>query len=167
MVSYPDPDPPAHTLRSKTAEACKNYRAAKPLKLNRLKSRPGGYVLIVGNDIQFLDYYRRNFLDHEFVPLTVSTYAAALGFLRLFVFDLVLVDEGGSNFTCRCILECTQQLGHPSPIVVITRTQHAGFRLEAMRLGAVDYLVDPVSPAEIISVITNHLRPAEQEEVSA
>jgi FixJ family two-component response regulator len=36
-----------------------------------------------------------------------------------------------------------------------------------MRLGAVDYLVDPVSPAEIISVITKRLQPAEQEEVSA
>jgi len=133
------------------------------MKLDRLRARPGGYVLIVGDDPKFLEYYRRNFPEQAFVPLTVSTYDAAVGFLRLYIFDLVVVDEGNGRLSYRSVLEFARGLGHPSPIVVISRTHEMDFRQEAMRLGAVDCLQAPASPQEIVSMIDQHLRPIEQD----
>jgi len=45
------------------------------------------------------------------------------------------------------------------PVVILSRYHDVGCYLEAMQLGAVDYLEKPLSAIEIVRAVTTHLQP--------
>jgi FixJ family two-component response regulator len=56
------------------------------------------------------------------------------------------------------VVERALSLDQRRPVVVLSRCLDMNCYLEAMQLGAVDYLEKPVSPAEMLRVVRTHLR---------
>jgi DNA-binding response OmpR family regulator len=74
-------------------------------------------------------------------------------------FDFIVVGQGGPAFEGRLVLEYARRLDQPPPILVVTRCPEMGCYLEAMKLGAVDYVEKPHSPARFAQVLQTYLRP--------
>jgi DNA-binding NtrC family response regulator len=72
------------------------------------------------------------------------------------VFDFVMVSQGGRNFEGRCVLERAIEIDRRLPVLVVARYLDMTCYLEAMQLGAVDYLAEPVTVSEIGRVLGNH-----------
>jgi DNA-binding NtrC family response regulator len=70
-------------------------------------------------------------------------------------FDLIVVGQGSRNFEGRCVLAGASEFNRRLPVVVVARHLEMECYLEAMQLGAVDYLAGPFCDMEIARVIRN------------
>lgn len=119
---------------------------------------PEGAVLIVGRNLGILDYYREIFVGLGIKALVRSSYEGGLACLESGIFDFILVDQGSRAFEGRRILERAIEINRRVPVLVVTHCRDMGCYLEAMQLGAVDYLEEPISVPEMVRVVTTHLR---------
>ena len=71
-------------------------------------------------------------------------------------FDFVMVSQGTPHFEGCCVLKIATALNRNLPVLVVARYLDMDCYLEAMQLGAVDYLVEPLKVAEIVRVLQNH-----------
>ena len=72
------------------------------------------------------------------------------------VFDFVMVSQGTPNFEGSRVLKRATEINRSLPVLVVARCLDMGCYLEAMQLGAVDYLVEPLTVSEIGRVLENH-----------
>ncbi len=125
------------------------------------KSRPmapRARVLLVDEDFRDLEQYRSILLQQGYEVRVTSSYADAEQSLRKETFDFVLVGQGSSAFEGRTVVERALESDRQIPVVVLARCLDIGCYLEAMQLGATDYLEKPLTPAEISRLIETHLR---------
>ncbi|HTS69605.1 MAG TPA: response regulator [Terriglobia bacterium] len=73
--------------------------------------------------------------------------------------DFVFVNQGTAAFEAREVLMGALARSHRTPVVVLTRSLNMGCYLEAMQLGAADYVEVPLTPAEVEHLVTTHLQP--------
>jgi DNA-binding NtrC family response regulator len=73
-------------------------------------------------------------------------------------FDLIIVSQGSRDFEGRCVLERATEIDRRLPVLVIARCLDMHCYLEAIQLGAVDYLAEPVPAAELGRLVANHSR---------
>lgn len=73
-------------------------------------------------------------------------------------FGLIIVGQGSPKFEGRCVLERAQEIGRRLRVLVVARCLDMPCYLEAMQLGAVDYLAEPLSAQELWRVADAHLR---------
>jgi DNA-binding NtrC family response regulator len=71
------------------------------------------------------------------------------------VFDFVMVSQGTPNFEGSCVLKRATEINRSLPVLVVARSLDMGCYLEAMQLGAVDYLLEPLTPSDIGRVLEN------------
>lgn len=71
--------------------------------------------------------------------------------------DFIVVSQGTRAFDGRCILEHATDLNRKVPILVLASSHDMHCYLEAMQLGAVDYLEEPVSFYEMKRVLDSYL----------
>ena len=116
-------------------------------------------ILLVDEDSRDRDHYRRMLHDSGFEVRTCSDFAEATGLLGTAQFDCVVVDQGGPDFKGRLVLEQSVAKDRYRPVVILSRYHDVGCYLEAMQLGAVDYLEKPLSAVEIVRAVTTHLQP--------
>ena len=83
---------------------------------------------------------------------TCVSYDAALDFLEAERFDLVVLSQGSSAFEGRRVLEHALALDRSTQVLVVAHCLNMSCYLEAMQLGARDYLEEPVSEREMIHV---------------
>ncbi len=67
--------------------------------------------------------------------------------------DFAVVSQGSPAFEGRCVLERVLTMGRKLPILVLARFHDMHCYLQAMQLGAVDYLEEPVSWWEMHRVL--------------
>jgi two-component system phosphoglycerate transport system response regulator PgtA len=115
--------------------------------------------LLVDEDHNDLEYYRALLEKQGYKVCASDSYEVAAHCLEDKPFDFILVGQGTAAFEGRCVLERARSLNQRQPVVVLSRCLDIDCYLEAMQLGAVDYLEKPVSPAEIVRVVRTHLRP--------
>ena len=72
-------------------------------------------------------------------------------------FAFAIVNQGSASFEGRCVLERAAEMHRNIPIVVVTRFMDTHCYLEAMELGAVDYLERP-EPDDLGWVLKTQLR---------
>ncbi len=72
-------------------------------------------------------------------------------------YDLVIVDQGGPAFEGRVIVEDAVRKDRKIPVLVITRHHNMACYLEAMQLGAVDYLEKPLALEKLVWTIETYL----------
>jgi DNA-binding NtrC family response regulator len=88
-----------------------------------------------------------------------SSYADGLRQLESKFFDFVVVCQGGPEFEGRQVLERAIQIDRRTPILVVTRCLNIGCYLDAMQMGALDYVERPLVPEEIARLVETHRRP--------
>ena len=115
--------------------------------------------LLVDEDHNDREYHRALLEKQGYKVCVSNSYREAARCLEDESFDFILVGQGTSAFEGRCVVERALSLDQRRPVVVLSRCLDIDCYLEAMQLGAVDYLEKPVSPAEMARVVRTHLRP--------
>ena len=131
------------------------FKLENPAGQRRLVNK--GRVLVVDEDHGDLAYYRAVLQGAGWVVSTASTCEGALEFLRSEVFDLVIVSQGSCEFEGRPVLERAVAVDRRRPVIVVAHALHMGCYLEAMRLGAADYLEEPVPEADLMRTTDDFL----------
>jgi DNA-binding NtrC family response regulator len=115
------------------------------------------HILLVDEGAGDRDHYRQLLRDNGFDVWTCSNYDDGMHCLDSKQFDGIVVDQGSPAFEGRRVLEHSVTKDRRLPVIVITRYHNMGCYLEAMQLGAVDYLEKPLTAHEIIRVLKTHL----------
>jgi len=116
-------------------------------------------VLVVEDQTQDRDYLTTVLRTRGFEVCACASVEEGARCLEQWRFDFVVVSQGSRAFEGRSVLERVLDIDRGIPVVVLTRCADMHCYLEAMQLGAVDYLEKPLSPSEIIRVVETHLRP--------
>jgi len=85
-----------------------------------------------------------------------STYEAGVRCLETEAYDFVVVGQGTQAFEGRRVLERAIELHRSRPVLVVTRCMDMSCYLEAMQIGAIDYLEQPVPPADLLRFVLAH-----------
>jgi len=114
-------------------------------------------VLLVCDDLREFSPYGGvlSALGYDFVMC--SSYEEGARRVEMEDFDLAIVGQGSASFEGRCVLERAAEMHRNTPIVVVARCLDIHCYLEAMELGAVDYLERP-EPDDIVWVLETQLR---------
>lgn len=73
--------------------------------------------------------------------------------------DFVFVNQGSTAFEAREVVQRALARNRRTPVVVLAQSLDMGCYLEAMQLGAVDYVEKPLAPAEMENLVTTHAQP--------
>lgn len=130
----------------------KNSAAAqREPRLRRVK------ILLVDEDPRDLANYRETLERQECEVGTCSSYGDAIQRLVSEKFDFVVMDQGRDPFEWRAVVEQATGSGCRTPVLVLARCHDVVRYLEAMQLGAVDYLEKPLSASQLLGVVRAHL----------
>ena len=89
----------------------------------------------------------------EYSVQACNSYPEGIRQLASGAFDIIVVGQGSPNFEGRCVLECAVEFNRRLPLAEVARHVEMSCYLEAMQLGAVDYLVGPFSGQEMARVM--------------
>ncbi len=118
-----------------------------------MTSRPKS-VLWVDDEIESLESHRRFLTDHGYEVEAASHGDDALELLRRRAYGVVLVDEQMPGRRGLELFGAIRQLDPAVPVVMVTKSEDPGTMREAIGLAVDDYLVKPLQPRQILSVVT-------------
>lgn len=110
-------------------------------------------VLVVDDDAGTLETFSLVLAQAGYVAVAASTASRALEESRRFSFDLALVDlhlNGSSGLA-------TIRPLSPTPVIIVTGFGEVASAVEALKLGAADYVEKPLVGEELISVVERNL----------
>jgi DNA-binding NtrC family response regulator len=110
-------------------------------------------VLLIDEDLEQLQWSGRIIQGIGYSVQACNSYAEGMRQLVSGAFDVIVVGQGSRNFEGRCVLEVAVEFNRRLPVVVVARHLEMSCYLEAMQLGAVDYLAGPLSIEEIARVM--------------
>jgi DNA-binding NtrC family response regulator len=131
-------------------EATNQEERAQPLLARR------GKALLVHEDPGGLHYYCNILEGWGYQVCACHSYEEGVCRLGSEVFDFVVVSQGSRGFEGRCVVERATEIDRRLPVLVVARCLDMGCYSEAMQLGAVDYLAEPVTVSEVGRVLGNH-----------
>jgi DNA-binding response OmpR family regulator len=73
-------------------------------------------------------------------------------------FDFIIVSQGSRKFEGRSVLKRANEIDRRLPVLVLARCADVGCYIEAIQLGALDYLEKPLPPQELLRFVKSHLR---------
>lgn len=136
---------------------------ASPIKtvkkpLGSTYSRPKFRTLLVDEDPSDIRYYYGvlRAIGHEVV--ICQTYAEALALLERETFDMAVVGQGSPAFEGRQVLVRALEINPQTPVLVVARTLDIDCYLEAMEIGAADYLERCAAPRDFMRSVDSHLQ---------
>ncbi len=115
-------------------------------------------LLLVDEDLEDLRLYSNILAQMGYDVHCFDSYGEAATLAGREAFDLVIVGQGTSNFEGRHVLASAIEKDRHTPVLVLTHSVEIPCYLEAMQLGALDYLERPLSPSEIGELVAKHLR---------
>ena len=115
----------------------------------------GGGVLLVDEDLEQLEFERGIIQGIGCSVQACNSYTEGIRQLVSGAFDVIVVGQGSRNFEGRCVLEGASEFNRRLPVIVVARHLEMGCYLEAMQLGAVDYLAGPFDGMELARVMRN------------
>ena len=116
-------------------------------------------ILLVDEDARDRDHYRTMLQDSGFEVKAHADFSESARLLETASFDCLVVSQGGPEFKGRMVLEHAVARDRYLPVVILSRYHDVACYLEAMHLGAVDYLEKPLSAIEIVRAVTTHIQP--------
>ena len=116
-------------------------------------------ALLVNEDPEALRLYSAILQHWGYQVRACQCHEEALYYLGSEAFDVVLVSQGSRKFEGRCVLERAVNVNRRLPVLVIARCLDTACYLEAMQLGAADYLTEPVTVSAIGQVLRAHQTP--------
>jgi DNA-binding NtrC family response regulator len=129
-----------------------------PKRFNVAYERPRLRTLLVDEDPSDIRYYYGvlRALGHDVV--ISETYPDALSLLEQGNFDMAIVAQGGSAFEGRPVVAKALDINPDLPVLVVARTLDIDCYLEAMEMGAVDYLERCAAPRDFMRSVDTHLQ---------
>jgi DNA-binding response OmpR family regulator len=118
----------------------------------------GTKVLLVIDETKNLSHHWRILQSQGHEVFACPSFEQGLALLGQDTFDLVAVSQGSMAFEGRMIVMRVLETDRSTPVLVLASTPDLNNYLEAMQLGAVDYLEMPVPTAEMVRVLKTHLR---------
>ena len=127
---------------------------------NKGANKRGLKLLLVDEDAKDLDYYSEvlRYLGYE--VRSVDSYAEAAASLGRERFDLVLVDQGSSDFEGRSVLTRAVEVDRRVPVLVLTRAVDADCCFEALDAGAYEYVQKPLTTSEVRELVSDYVKPS-------
>lgn len=117
-----------------------------------------GNLLLVHPDREFLRYACVVLSESGYDALCVASYRDGVNLLEREAFSLVIVDQGTPHFEGRPVLAKAVEKDRHTPVLVLTNSVDMSCYLEAIQLGATDYLEVPLSPSELTKLVNAHIR---------
>lgn len=116
-------------------------------------------VLLVDEDCEDLQGYCAVLEQGGYEVQACRSYVEGAQRLAGGVFDFVVICQGSGAFEGRSLLERVMMIDRHTPVLILTRAVDMNCYMEAMQLGAVDYVEKPLPPAEMLRIVETHLRP--------
>lgn len=117
----------------------------------------GPKVLMVIDEPESLNHHSELLRALGYEVLACDSYGDGLAMLQNEAFDMVTVGQGSLSFEGKDVVMRALELDRSIPVLVLTRNTDMENYLEAMQLGAVDYLEMPVSQEEFMRVLRTHV----------
>jgi DNA-binding NtrC family response regulator len=114
-------------------------------------------VLLVFEELRDLETYGSAFCSSGYRILMCNSVAEGIKALETENIAFVIVGQGSPAFEGRQVLERSLQLHPKVPVLVVARVLDAHCYLEAMDLGAIDYLERP-DPQDMLWVVSTQIR---------
>jgi DNA-binding response OmpR family regulator len=118
---------------------------------------PQRKVLLVDQEARDRERYAQHLRERGLSVRACSSYEEGERFLERERYDLVVVDQGGPAFEGKIIAARSMVKDRTVPVLVITRFHSMACYIEAMQLGASDYLEKPIPVHEFLWRIGTHL----------
>lgn len=115
-------------------------------------------VLVVDDDEHDLRILRLILQGQGYEVFTCANCESGLRCLEEVTFDFVVVNQGSEAFEGRSVLGRALQLSPNRPVLVLTRYLDMPSYLEAMQMGALDYLKKPIPPADLLRYVRGHIQ---------
>ncbi len=117
-----------------------------------------GETLLLVDDEQLIRWSLRQVLSkHGFAILEAESMAGALSQMEEQNVDLVLLDQKLPDGSGIEVLQNIQKGGGTMPVIMLTAVDRSDTAVQAMKLGAFDYVTKPVNHEELIIVIEKAL----------
>jgi len=114
-------------------------------------------VLLILEESQDLEIYGSFLRDRGYETLMCTSPNEGIKSLETESVSLVIVSQGTPAFEGRQVLERALQLHPEVPVLVVARVLDTHCYLEAMDLGAIDYLERP-EPRDLVWVVDTQMR---------
>src|SRR6059036_3720678 len=114
-------------------------------------------ILWVDDEVEGLAAHRRFLEDQGFTVAAAAHGDDALALLRRQAYSIVLLDEQMPGRRGLELIGEIRALDPAMPVVMVTQSEDEGTLREAIGIEVDDYLVKPVQPRQILSVITRLL----------
>jgi DNA-binding NtrC family response regulator len=121
-------------------------------------------VLIIDDEIDMLTALRETMKRFGFIPTTYSNPVDALAKENVSDYNLVLTDMKMPRMTGLEFLQEIRKRGIYVPVIVITGFGTVESAVDAMKLGAADYILKPVS-SEALKKIVDRILPVDMEDI--
>lgn len=125
-------------------------RSNVPMRADQRWPGTWGNVLVVDEDPGDRVYYRTMFQRAGCTVVACGSNDEALDCLKAEHFDLVVLSQGSPAFEGRRVLEEALAIDRNKQVLVVARSLNMACYLEAMQLGARDYLEEPVPEREMM-----------------
>ena len=138
---------------------------AKHIQLTaRVDRRPfaSRKVLLVEPNSRDLEYYRSVLLGQGHSVMPCASYTEGTLLLKKDRFDLIIVNQGSRNFEGRVLVERAIEIDRHMSVLVLTECLDIGCYLEAMQLGAADYVEKPLCADEVARLVGTHVQRHDQ-----
>ena len=122
-----------------------------------------GYALLVDEDAKDLRHFTTLLRLLGYSVQAFMNYREAERCLEHEHFDFVIVSQISLAFETRRLVEFALARDRHTPVVVLTRCLEMNCYLEAMQLGAADYVEKPLSPVELKRLVVKHCKPQQSE----
>lgn len=116
-----------------------------------------GNVLIVEDEEAIINVLSSILIANEYIPVVAKNGGQALTMLRSFQPDVVLLDLGLPDMDGLDILKKVKEV-HPCPVLVVSARDKEWEKVEALDLGADDYITKPFGTSELLARIRVALR---------
>jgi DNA-binding NtrC family response regulator len=106
-------------------------------------------ALVVDEHPDSLEYYAAMLEGCGYQVRRCGAYCEGVRCLDNEPFDFVIVSQGTPKFEGSCVVKRAVEIDRRLPVVVVARCLDMGSYIEAMQLGATDYLVEPLTAWDV------------------
>jgi DNA-binding NtrC family response regulator len=115
-------------------------------------------LLVVDEDLEDLLYYSTVLQHQGYEVRSIPSYKEGAAWVEREDFDLILVNQGSTNFEGRSVLAQAIEKDRHAHVVVLSRSTDTLCYIEAVQSGALDYMEKPLLPSEIGQLVRKYLR---------
>jgi DNA-binding NtrC family response regulator len=127
-------------------------------EVSRRPASPMGNVVVVDEDYADMCEYCQLLQQAGYTVRCCSSYTEGKACLDSRTASFVIVSQGGPAFEGREVLQRAIEKDRHTPVLVLTRAVNMSCYLEAIQLGAFDYLQKPLKAEEILGLVSAHIR---------